>query len=110
MSSQPPVSVGLSTLLGSGAALTAFVLAIIAFIDGDRSEETIGALVTGVLLVVAVVTSRTTQQNALVKATGADDGALPGDELPEDEMFEIPVERIDPREVPKDEGDAGARV
>ena len=62
------VPVGPSTILGSAGALTAFVVAIIALLEGDRSTETIGALVTGALLIGGVIFSRTSQANRVTEA------------------------------------------
>lgn len=46
---QDKVSWGASTYAGYGVASVAFVLALLAFIDGDRSEQVIGVLVPGVI-------------------------------------------------------------
>jgi hypothetical protein len=59
---------GLGTYLGIAGSLTAFVLAVLAFIDGDRSEETVGALVTGALILYAVVKGRMDQARAQADA------------------------------------------
>lgn len=75
------IPVGLSTQVGLAAALTAFVLALIAFIDGDRSEETIGALITGAVLIYGVVRSRGQQAAAQITAEVQE---LPGDPELED--------------------------
>lgn len=67
----PSIPVGISTISGLIAAATAFILALIAFVNGDRSEETIGALVTGAVILYAVVSSRGKQAAAATAAAGS---------------------------------------
>lgn len=43
------VSWGTTTYLGYGTAATAFVLAVVAFLGGDRDEQTLGVIVSGVI-------------------------------------------------------------
>lgn len=62
------VSVGLATVAGLGTAAGAFILALVAFIDGQRDEETIGALVTGAAILYAVVRGRAEQAAAITQA------------------------------------------
>jgi len=57
----PKVSVGPSTAAGLTTTLVAFALAIVAFAEGDRTEETIMALVVGLGALAGVVWSRTRQ-------------------------------------------------
>lgn len=64
----PDVPKGLGTYLGLAGSLTAFALALIAFISGDRSEETVGALVTGGLILYAVIKGRMDQASAQSRA------------------------------------------
>lgn len=73
---EPEVSKGLGTYLGLAGSLTAFVLAVLAFIDGDRSEETVGALVTGAIILYAVVKGRMDQAQAQAKAAAEVVGAI----------------------------------
>jgi hypothetical protein len=65
--------IGLATQAGLGTTVTAYVLAIIAFVEGDRTEETIGALVTGTVALLSVILGRYAQATAQIKA-----GGLPG--------------------------------
>ena len=62
------ISIGLSTQAGIIAALIAFILAIIAFVSGNRSEETIGALVTGAVILYGVIRGRMEQAAAITVA------------------------------------------
>jgi len=71
MQSTPEVPVGLATQAGLAGAITAFVLAVVAFIAGDRSEETIGALVAGAILLYGVVTGRMRQAEARADAVSS---------------------------------------
>lgn len=71
----PPV--GPSTVATGGGALAAFVLAILAFVQGDRSTETIGALVAGAGLIVTMVVSRTRQANKLAELIGKERISMP---------------------------------
>lgn len=66
----PSIPIGTGTVAGLVAAITAFVMAVIAFINGDRSEETIGALVVGGVVLYGVITSRGKQASAAVAAAG----------------------------------------
>lgn len=67
---------GLSTYLGLAGSLTAFALAVIAFVAGDRSEETVGALVTGGLILYAVIKGRMDQAKAQSDAAAAVVGVI----------------------------------
>lgn len=64
------VAFGLASKLGTAGAVTGFIMALIAFIGGDRSEETIGPLVVGGLLLYAVVDGRMKQRAAKTIAAG----------------------------------------
>lgn len=55
------VSVGPSTMIGGGVSLAAFVAAIVAFIAGARDAATIGALATGVIILVTTLGGRYAQ-------------------------------------------------
>lgn len=61
------VSVGVGTIAGLGSGGAAFLLAIIAFASGNRSEETIGALGTGALLIATTLWGRFIQARELAK-------------------------------------------
>lgn len=60
------IAVGLSTKLGLGASGASF-LAAIAAASGDRSEETLGALGAGVVLLGSVIWGRMLQAAAAIK-------------------------------------------
>lgn len=62
------VSVGLSTVAGLGTAAGAFILALVAFINGHHDDETIGALATGAAILYAVVRGRAEQAAAITQA------------------------------------------
>lgn len=66
----PKVPIGPTTVLGVGTGVSAFVAAIVAFILGDRSEKTVGAIVGGavgaVLLAITFI-GRYVQSWLLVK-------------------------------------------
>jgi hypothetical protein len=64
------VSIGLATQAGLSTTVTAYVVAIIAFIQGDRTEETIGALVAGTVALLSVILGRYAQATAQIKAGG----------------------------------------
>lgn len=51
---KPDVPVGLSTNVGLGTSGVAFALAILAFIQGDRSEQTLGVVAAGVVGIVSL--------------------------------------------------------
>lgn len=55
------VSVGPSTMIGGGVSLAAFVAAVVAFIAGARDAATIGALATGVIVLVITLGGRYAQ-------------------------------------------------
>lgn len=61
------VAVGLSTKLGLGAGGASLVGAIVAAASGDRSEETLGALGAGVVLLGSVIWGRMLQATAAIK-------------------------------------------
>jgi hypothetical protein len=65
--------IGLATQAGLSTTVTAYVVAIIAFIQGDRTEETIGALVAGTVALLSVIFGRYAQATAQIKS-----GGLPG--------------------------------
>jgi hypothetical protein len=58
------VSVGFGSAAGFTGSMVAFVLAIIAFINGDRTEETVTALVVGTILLVTTIAGRFWQAKA----------------------------------------------
>lgn len=99
---QTTVPVGPTTIAGISGALTAFALAIVAFIDGDRSEETIGALITGAVLLATVLWGRYRQATEQIAATAGSDELdtelLDGPDAPE------PVKVTDDPGVIDDEG------
>lgn len=64
------VPVGFGTYLGLSGTLIAFAMAIIAFIEGDRSEETIGPLVVGGLVLYGTIKGRMDQASAKTLAKG----------------------------------------
>jgi hypothetical protein len=56
MKQTPPV--GTATVAGLTAALTAYVLAVLAVVDGDRSVEAVSALVSGTAVLCGVLWGR----------------------------------------------------
>jgi len=61
------VSVGLATQTGIVGALGAFALAVIAFIEGDMSEEAVGALVSGAVILYGTIRGRMDQAKAMIE-------------------------------------------
>jgi hypothetical protein len=59
------VPVGVGTIAGLGSGGSALALAVVAFISGDRSQETIGALASGTFLIAITVIGRMLQAKAL---------------------------------------------
>lgn len=64
---QDKVSVGPTTIAGSTVTLAAFALAVVAFAQGARDEETFSALAVGALSLVTVLAGRFGQ--AIAKAS-----------------------------------------
>lgn len=69
------VPVGVGTIAGLGSGGSALVLAVIAFISGDRSQETIAGLASGAFLIGVTVIGRMLQAKSL--ATPAVVNVLP---------------------------------
>lgn len=65
---QPKVPVGLSTLSLGGISLVAYVLAVIAFIDGQRDDATISAVVVGTVALVTMAAGRFWQAVEKIKS------------------------------------------
>lgn len=59
------VPVGVGTIAGLGSGGSALVLAVIAFISGDRSQETVAGLASGAFLIAVTVIGRMLQAKAL---------------------------------------------
>lgn len=59
------VPVGVGTIAGLGSGGSALVLAVIAFISGDRSQETVAGLASGAFLIAVTVLGRMLQAKAL---------------------------------------------
>jgi hypothetical protein len=62
------VPVGLSSVVGFGSGGGAFILAIVAYLTGDRSTETLAALGTGAALLATTVFGRMLQAAAALRA------------------------------------------
>jgi hypothetical protein len=58
---QGKVKVGPSTVAGGGVSLVAFVLALVAFVQGARDEATFSALAVGVVSLVTTLAGRYAQ-------------------------------------------------
>jgi hypothetical protein len=68
------VPIGPSTIAGYSATTIAFSLAVVAYITGDRSEQTLGTLAAAAAGVIALVVTnigRFLQAKEIVKAEGA---------------------------------------
>lgn len=63
----PEVPVGVSTQAGLAATLVAYVLAVVAFLNGDRTEETVTALVVGTVALAGVMWGRFIQARELIR-------------------------------------------
>lgn len=92
------VAVGPSTVLGAGVSTSAFVAAVLAFLFGDHSQQTLGTIVGGALSgTVLVVTLAGRYLQAHAALTNAAPGALnedvPG--LTEGVKADSPVEGTD---------------
>lgn len=71
---KPDVPVGISTLAALVTAVLAGAGAVLAFVKGDRSEQTLGVIAGGVvalLSLIAMITSRTVQAKAQITAASA---------------------------------------
>lgn len=117
------VAVGLSTKTGYGVSLTAYALAIVAFLQGDRSDQTTGVIVAGTIGTLSLLITqagRYLQAHAATRARPAassprralapaadDDSDLPADELPPEALELKPTH---PNEVPPDQGDIGPPI
>lgn len=116
----PPIPVGLATQAGLGTAGLAFVLAVIAFIQGDRSEETISALGVGLLSVLSVVWGRMSQAKEQIKASApasasagtvvvnSGSSEVADEDEPEDTVAPGVADIDPPAVVPPDEGDGAS--
>lgn len=65
---KPKVGIGASTVAGGSVTLVAFVLAVIAFVDGARDEATISAMVVGAVALVTTLAGRYAQAVAAINA------------------------------------------
>lgn len=95
------VPVGVGTIAGLGSGGSAFILALVAFISGDRSQETIAGLASGSFLIAVTVIGRMLQAARLaspdvinVVEAGAQDHFDPGPaaKLPRPSLFDREVE------------------
>lgn len=106
----PAIPVGPATKAGYSTAAIAFVLAIVAYLTGDHSQQTVGTLAAGGIGLVSFAgtqAGRYLQAHAATKVHGVAVGALAGgfvqavaDELPES------AARPDPPDLSPDEEDA----
>jgi hypothetical protein len=62
------VKAGVSTLTLGGVSAVAYVLAVIAFIDGERDEATISAVVVGTVALVTMAAGRFWQAVEKIRA------------------------------------------
>jgi hypothetical protein len=67
----PPVPVGLTTKAGYTVSFLAFVAAIVAFVSGDHSDQTLGTIVAGAIGLVSLAATqlgRYVQAHTSIKA------------------------------------------
>lgn len=101
----PKVSVGLATQAGLSTTVVAYVLAIVAFIEGDRSEETVAALALGTAALVTTLWGRFAQakeairasrpQSVTVNTSAAVPIATPRLDIPSPGTTQVPVDADD---------------